>query len=180
MLPKVTDAVLAGPVVEHGYLAAEAYGVTPEMLAAYRAAHPMATPGEILGVIQTDWWCRIPAVRLADAHAAGSGRTFMYEFGWPSPVAGGLFGACHGLEIPFVFDTLDQGQGQMLGNLLGEQPPEALADQMHAAWVAFIARGDAGWPAYDRERRTTIRFDADSSVVTDPRFWERQLWEGVR
>jgi para-nitrobenzyl esterase len=180
MLPTITDAVLTGPVVEHGYRAAAAYGVTPAMLAAYRAAHPTASPGELLALIQTDWWCRIPAIRLADAHASGAGRTFMYEFGWPSPVADGLFGACHGLEIPFVFDTLDQGAGQMLGNLLGENPPQALANRMHAAWVGFIGHGDAGWPTYDRERRATKRFDVPSSVATDSRSWERQVWEGIR
>ena len=116
---------------------------------------PTASPGELLAAIQTDWWCRIPAIRLADAHAqpdgrgrrrAGRGRTFMYEFAWPSPVAGGMFGACHALEIPFVFDTLDEASGQMLGNLLGDAPPQALARAMHRAWVSFAATGDPGWP----------------------------------
>ena len=44
---------------------------------------------------------------------------------------------------------------------------------MHAAWVAFAATGDPGWPKYDLERRATMRFDADSRVVEDPRSWER-------
>ena len=40
---------------------------------------------------------------------------------------------------------------------------------MHAAWLAFAATGDPGWPKYDLGRRATMRFDADSRVVEDPR-----------
>ena len=76
-------------------------------------------------------------MRLADAHATAPGGTFMYEFAWPSPAFGGRLGACHALEIPFVFDTLDLGRRQMLGGALGENPPQQLADTMHRAWVDF-------------------------------------------
>lgn len=33
--------------------------------------------------MQTDWWMRIPAIRLANAHATTS-ETYMCEFGWPT------------------------------------------------------------------------------------------------
>jgi carboxylesterase type B len=150
------------------------------VLGAYRAAHPAAIPGELLAAVQTDWWCRIPAIRLADAHAHSRAATFMYEFAWPSPAFDGRLGACHGLEIGFVFDTLDRGADQMLGPLLGPAPPQQLADTMHGAWVAFATGGDPGWPKYDLSRRATMRFGTISMVMDDPRSAERALWEGVR
>ncbi len=104
----------------------------------------------------------------------------MYEFAWPSPAFGGVFGACHALEIPFVFDTLDLGPDQMQGSLLGSDPPQELADAMHGAWVAFAATGDPGWPRYDLDRRATMRFDTVSQVVDDPRSFERTVWAGPR
>ena len=119
---------------------------------------------------------RIPAIRLADAHAlanAGS-RTYMYEFAWSSP---GL-GAVHALEIPFVFDTATT-DAPLFGPMLGEDPPQELARTMHAAWVAFAGTGDPGWPRYDLGRRATMRFDTVSRVVEDPRSWERGLWTGI-
>jgi len=184
MLSRVTDQALVGPVERFGGLSFAAYGLpTDSALAAYRAARPNAEPGELLAAVQTDWWCRVPAIRLADAHAAGVGgtsRTHMYEFAWPSPVAGGQFGACHGLEIPFVFDTVDAGPGQMFGNLLGDEPPRELARQIHAAWVSFARTGDPGWPAYDLGRRAIMRFDAEPRLVDDPYAWERRIWEGIR
>jgi carboxylesterase type B len=96
------------------------------------------------------------------------------------PAFGGQLGACHALEIAFVFDTLDMGAAQLAGPLLGPAPPQSLADRMHAAWVGFATRGDPGWPKYTLDCRATMRFDTASGVVEDPRAMERELWEGVR
>ena len=171
VIEHITDQVLAG--------AATTYGLPIEpALAVYRAAHPNASAGDLLAAIQTDWYIRMPAIRLADAHArnATTSPTYMYEFAWRSPQFNGLFGACHGGEIPFVFDTL----GNETEPLWGADPPQQLADTMHAAWVAFATNGDCGWPKYALSRRTTMRFDMRSEVVDDPRSTERALWEGVR
>ena len=100
----------------------------------------------------------------------------MYEFAWRSPQFNGRLGACHGLEIPFVFDSL----GNETEPLWGTDPPQQLADTMHAAWVAFATNGDCGWPQYDLSHRATMRFDTRSEVVDDPRAVERELWAGVR
>jgi carboxylesterase type B len=168
-LDQITDEALAAVVA--------AYGLPVEAtLAAYRAQHPNASAGDLLAVIQTDWYWRIPAIRLADAHAKGTASTYMYEFAWRSPQFGGLLGACHALEIAFVFDTL--GNGTEL--LLGSNSPQSLANTMHAAWVAFATNGDCGWPKYDLSRRATMRFNTKSEVVDDPRSAERAMWEGVR
>ena len=178
---QITERDLTGDVGERGYRSAAGYGLPVERwLAAYRAAYPSASPGDLLAAIHTDWWVRIPGTRLAEAHVNDASRTFMYEFAWPSPVAGGLFGACHGLEIPFVFDTLDEGSKQMVGDLLGDDPPRELARTMHSDWVSFVSRGEPGWPEYEPGRRATMRFDNLSEVVDDPRAWERALWEGAR
>lgn len=156
---------------------AKAYGLPVDAgLADYRAASPGATPGDLLAALQGDRYFRIPALRLADAHANAPSATFMYEFAWRSPQFDGVLGACHGLEIGFVFDTLGKGVEPMTG----ADPPQALADSMHGAWIAFATHGDPGWDGYDTGRRATMRFDTVSRVVEDPRAWERTLWEGVR
>ncbi len=173
---QITDEMLTGPVDVYGRHSLAAYGLPAETaLAAYRARYPEAGPGDLLAAAQTDWWVRIPAIRLADAHANATSGTYMYEFAWPAP---GL-GAVHAIEIPFVFDTLGK-DARLFGPLLGEDPPQELADTMHAAWVSFATSGDPGWPEYDLSRRATMRFDTTSQVADDPRSWERSLWEGVR
>jgi para-nitrobenzyl esterase len=165
----ITNAALAAT--------AAAYGLPVETaLVAYRAAHPNASAGDLFAAILTDWYWRIPAIRLADAHAKNALATYMYEFAWRSPQFNGLLGACHSLDIAFVFDTLGIGTEA----LLGPDPPQQLADTMHAAWVAFATSGDPGWPKYDLKRRATMRFDTTSEVVNDPLSAERALWEGIR
>jgi carboxylesterase type B len=171
MIEQITDGVLAGVVAAYG-------PPLDATLAPYRAIRPNASAGDLLAAIQSDWYVRIPAMRLADArvqNAQGS-PTYVYEFAWRSPQFNGLLGACHGLEIPFVFDAL----GNETEPLWGMDPPQQLADTMHAAWVGFAINGDCGWPKYDLSRRATMRFDTRSEVVDDPRAAERALWEGVR
>ena len=68
------------------------------------------------------------------------------------------------------------GPSQMLGGMLGPEPPQALADAMHRAWTAFASTGDPGWPTYERGYRETMRFGVRSMVVDDPRAFERELW----
>src|SRR6266571_5167935 len=155
-----------------------AYGLPVEKtLAAYRATRPGAHAGDLYEAIVTDWFFRIPAIRLAEGHVKHNGRTYMYEFAWRSPEFDGRLGACHGLEVPFVFDTLDIGE---VDNLLGDNPPQQIADVMHSTWVSFATRGDPGWPEYDLKRRATMRFDATSELVEDPHSAERALWEDLR
>jgi para-nitrobenzyl esterase len=77
-------------------------------------------------------------------------------------------------------DRNDLRHCQMMGGALGEDPPQALAETMHRAWVAFALRGDPGWPCYDLGRRPVMRFNLTSSVVEDPYARERAVWAGVR
>jgi para-nitrobenzyl esterase len=166
----INEDILAGTVA--------AYGLpVTETIATYRSIHPDASAGELLAAIVTDWFFRIPAIRLAEAHTQGSGATYMYEFAWRSPKFDGKLGACHYLEVPFVFDTLDK---EGYEELMGTDAPQQLADAMHAAWVAFAKGGDPGWQRFDLSRRATMRFDMKQELVEDPRSAERVLWEGVR
>jgi para-nitrobenzyl esterase len=149
-----------------------------ETLATYRATRQDATPGELLAAISRDWHFRIPAIRLAEAHVQQhAGATYMYEFAWQPPTFEGRLGACHMLELPFVFDNLDK---EGFEGLMGTNPPQLVADDMHAAWVSFATSGNPGWPQFELSRRATMRFDAISEIVKDPRSAERVLWEGRR
>ncbi|MER5310573.1 carboxylesterase family protein [Streptomyces sp. NPDC002773] len=140
----------------------------------YRAGRPDEKPGEVLGALATDKLLRIPLNALADArlrHGAPAG-TYLYEFGWRSPVLG--LGACHALELGFVFDTLDLPETRAL---TGPDAPRDLAAAMHAAWVAFAATGDPGWRRWDPARPVMTFGPGRPSVVEAPREAERRAWE---
>jgi para-nitrobenzyl esterase len=151
---------------------AGALGLDAAALAVYRAGAPSA--GDALADVMTDWFFRIPAIRLAEKH---HGEAYMYEFAWKSPILGGRLGACHALEIAFVFDTLGAEGGEVL---YGSSPPAGLAAAMHRAWVDFARSGRPGWAAYDPDTRATMTFDLDRAVINDPRPEQRTLWAGIR
>ncbi len=165
--PGITEAA-TDPMLD---AVAGAYRLPAGAVDAYRAVRPGGSAGMVLADVMSDWFFRIPAIRLAETH----GRARVYEFDWSSPLFDGRLGACHALELAFVFDTLDTSHG-----IAGPHPPQALADAMHAAWVAFASTGDPGWPVYGADRHVR-RFAADAvTTETDPRGALRELWAGIR
>jgi para-nitrobenzyl esterase len=157
-------------------VAAGAYGLAGNSLEVYRANRPGRSPGDVLAAVITDWFFRVPAIRVAEARGAAA-RTWMYRFDWPRPQANHGLGACHAVEIPYVFDTVTRAE---LGPLVGDSPAQGVADRAHRAWVDFITHGEPGWAPYDTVSRTTALLAEELSPVDDPAGDERALWEGIR
>lgn len=102
---------------------------------------------------------RWPARRFAEEHA---GRTWMYEFDWRSPRWNGELGAAHGMELPFVFDSLSTVTGPE--GLVGETPPQDLATRVHALWVRFATDGTLPWPEFTRTSRNVHHLGSDVTI----------------
>ena len=144
-------------------------------LAHYRRLHPGGSNFRLMAELFGDWAFRVPSERLADAQSAHA-PVHAFELAWESPGAEGRWGAGHVLDIPLVFDTCETDVGEYL--TAGAAPAELVA-AMHGAWVAFATDGDPGWPAYDPQRRATMRFDAHSTLVEDPAREQHAIWDGV-
>jgi para-nitrobenzyl esterase len=153
------------------------FAPAPEGPAGYRKAYPDLDAGGLYELAFSDWLFRMPTLHLAEAQAAGGGRVHVYELAWTAPGMGGIFGACHGLDVPLVFGNLDRGQPALL---IGETPSpeaEALSAEMRAGWTSFAADGDPGWPAYDIDQRLVQRFDLPSAVIAYPEEHSRLIWQ---
>lgn len=118
--------------------------------------------GQALTDAMSDLVFRWPARRFAEEHR---GRTHVYEFDWRSPRFDGQLGASHGMELPFVFDSLATCTGDE--GLCGTHPPQDLATRIHAIWVQFARDGALPWPAFDRDARNVHRL-ASGETVTEP------------
>lgn len=153
-----------------------------ELVGAYEKRLGAPSEVELRNAIETDRVFRIPAIRLAEAQIANDAPTWMYRFDWRSPAFGGKLGACHALEITFVFDNLEAPGADMF---TGNAAPPELATRTHAAWVAFAKTGNPNtgelpdWPLYDTDRRATMLLDAECIVADDPDGDDRRLWDGL-
>ena len=80
-------------------------------------------------------------------------------------------GACHGLDLGFVFDNLGAG-----APMAGDSAPRELATEMHDAWVRFAVDGTPGWPAWASHDGAVMTFDTNSHLTQAPRADELALW----
>ncbi|MFF3573526.1 carboxylesterase/lipase family protein [Nocardia jiangxiensis] len=142
----------------------------------YRAAYPSSTAAQLIGQIVSDLAIRGPSYRLAEEHARRDRPTWLYEFDRTSTASGGYHElAAHCLDIPFAFDLLD---AKGVTEVEGDNPPQALATRMHAAWVSFVRDGDPGpnWPRYTPSTRQVMIWNDASYVAADPFAAQRPLW----
>jgi para-nitrobenzyl esterase len=136
----------------------------------------------LLGDLMSDAMFRIGSLRMAEARVDQGKPAYVYQFDWQSPAG---FESCHCLEIPFVFNNLENWTDSPM--LKGAKPDEikGLAEAMHRCWIAFARTGKPEhpllpvWPPYRREERTTMRFDSVIGPVSDLAglAW-RQPWPG--
>ena len=153
------------------------------IVARYREWYPQYAPSDVFFAVCTafrSWPGQvIEAERRASSPAQS--RTWAYEMDWPSPVAGGKFGAPHTVDIPFFFDNLALAPG-----MVGASPQEIaqaqpLATAMSEALLSFARSGDpnhAGlphWPTYDLQHRATMVWNTPPHPEDDPRGREREL-----
>ena len=142
------------------------------------------SPADAFSAIATDFVFRIPALRMAEAQLEHNPNVWMYLFSWRSRALGGVLGACHAMELPFVFHNVDDPR---MALFLGEGPtPSDLADQIQDAWIAFARSGNPStaslpeWPSYDQERRATMELAEPCRVIDDPEATERRMWDHLR
>ena len=117
---------------------------------------------------------RLPAVRQAAAHQARGGKTYMYYWTYPSSI--GVMGACHAVELAYVFGNLNETI------YTGDNVDPDLADTVQRMWVSFARTGDPSlpdlpWPQYDAQHRRTMLLGADVKVEEKPLEAQRKLLE---
>jgi para-nitrobenzyl esterase len=154
----------------------------PGLIKAYRDAlkkrGSKADPSDIMGTINTDMMWRIPTIRLVETQRDNGVPAYNYLFTYKSPAMGGVLGAMHGLDNPFLFGNLD-------ANFSGSGPEvESLAVKIQDSCLAFARTGDPGcesigkWPVYGKQRMTMV-LDKNTRVEAAPYEAERAAWDKI-
>ena len=115
---------------------------------------------------------RLPAVRQGQAHAAYGNRVYMYYWKYPSALP--YMGACHAVELAYVFNNLDETI------YTGDNINAELAALVQKMWVNFAVTGDPSadgleWEPYTAKSRKTMVFDTDTHMEDDLNSTERRL-----
>ncbi|HEX4818928.1 MAG TPA: carboxylesterase family protein [Acidimicrobiales bacterium] len=153
-----------------------------DAIAVYRQGR--TSDDDVFNDFMTDWIFRIPAIRLAEAQSAHQPDTYAYLFSYASTAFGGALGACHAVDVPFVFDNLDRrGVQALLGDFTDET--HRLAAATAGAWVATARSGAPShdklpeWPRYSPSARAVMELGVTQRVLDDPGSAERQLWDSL-
>jgi para-nitrobenzyl esterase len=117
---------------------------------------------ETLVAAVTDRVFAEPARRLADVQARSGAAVYRYLFEWTPPRE--AFGACHTIELPFVFgNEAAWRDAPMLGGAEWGRV-DAVGQQMRRAWTRFARSGDPNatedptWPRHAAGAEVGRRF----------------------
>ncbi len=98
--------------------------------------------------------------------AQGKAPVYLYMFAWEPE--GNSMGACHGMELPFMFNNISL-QPEMTG---ATKQAYDLADKMSSAWIAFIKTGNPDvkglphWEPFNAQTEPVMIFDNKSTLRT--------------
>ena len=132
------------PALAHG-------GAKADVIVGYNLDEMAAFPGRGLDDASRALGDQIygaPARQWAQDATAQGRRAWSYRFDL-RPNA--TFGACHCVELPFVFNSFDAfAQAPMLQGLSADDAQRVSA-QMQSAWLAFVKTGDPGWAPWPHQ-----------------------------
>ena len=144
--------------------------------AAGHGHHNLGTHYEALSQAQPEMG-ELAAIHFIEAQKIHA-PVFNYILTWKSPVRDGLFGACHAMDIAFVFGTLNEsfwGSGSAA---------DRFSDCIQDAWLAFARNGDPSckslgeWPVYG-DKRIAMLLGEECHTFEMPYEEERSAWEQV-
>ncbi len=142
------------------------------------------SPRSILSMI-TDGIFQIPAYKIADAQS-NFASAYSYRFDWTSfPIRLIGLGACHGIELPFIFSSFHSDAGKLIMKASSNRRVKKMSIEMQNAWVSFARTGNPNsinnnWLPYNTITRSTLIFDNTIRIVSDPIAKLRQGWEVMR
>ena len=130
--------------------------------AAYESTRGPRPPWQRLAAAETDLYYQVPLLRRGAAylrHARGKGGCWLYRFDAPSPALKGQLGASHGLEVPYLFGTLDHAS---VRRFAGTDPTRrALAETLQRQWLAFATGEGPTWSAWSETAQESGFFTLD-------------------
>lgn len=166
----------SGPFVNTSKTKEELFGLFGDLEAEAKTAFDpdgTKTFNEVITKFNTDWVWGEPARMTARAFLANGAPAYVYQFGYV-PIASQQrfpYGAGHGSEVSFVFNTLNARWGAP-----AEATPQEkeLASVMNRYWTNFAKTGNPNgqglpnWPLYNNKNQDMLDIELDGKIVSKP------------
>lgn len=171
-----SSAEIGGPFVSASTSKEEFFSTFGDLAAEAKAAFdPEGNKdfAEVITKFNTDWVWGEPARMTARTFVAENEPVYMFQFGYV-PVANrerSPYGAGHGSEVSFVFNTLNARWGPPSEPTPAEKE---LARIMNSYWANFAKTGNPNgdnlptWPLYDLQKEEILDVSLDGQVTSQP------------
>ena len=142
-----------------------------------------ATGTDVFAGVSTDAVMRLPLEDFIDAYAELTAPVYAYSFDWRAATGEHDPGACHAIDLPFSFGTLDRAGWDVFTG--ADDEAEQLSAAVRSAWAGFARTGTPDvpgitWPEYRPPDRNTLRLGRRIEVLRDPLAIPRQRCEPIR
>ena len=110
----------------------------------------------------SDLFFRVPALKIAQLHSKNKGNAYLYYWTYPSSIPN--FGACHAVELSYVFNNLHCTE------IIGEKNINyKLAEVSQNMWANFARNGDPStedckWEKYDSKNDYCMVFGKEAEL----------------
>lgn len=133
--------------------------------------------------VATDAVMRLPLEEFIDAYAELTGPVYAYSFEWRAAAGDNDPGACHAIDLPFSFGTLDRAGWDVFTG--ADEDAHRLSAAVRSAWASFARTGSPempgrSWPEYRPPDRNTVILGRRIEVARDPLAVARQSCEPIR
>lgn len=116
-----------------------------------------SSPAEWFVDLVGDVCFRLPSIEMAEKLMRLGGRVFVYQFDWEP--SGSPLGACHCLDLPFVFGNWAAwGDAGMLADA-EKQDLQAVSEFIMKNWVDFAVKGEPAVTAWQESKRPIMHID---------------------
>ncbi len=170
-----TSAEIGGPFVNSSSTKEELFSLFGELEDEAKAAYDpdgIKEFAEVITKFNTDWVWGEPGRMTARAFEKKGEPVYMYHYGYvPAPMRErARYGAGHGSEVSYVFNTLSSRRG------VSEPSPEdkKLAQVMNSYWANFAKTGNPNgpglpvWPKYNSQQEKILEIELNGTPVGKP------------
>lgn len=170
------SAEIGGAFVSNAKTKEELFASFGDLEAEARAAYDAdgsKTFNEVIAKFNTDWVWGEPARMTARVFLAKQAPAYMYQFGYVPANAQqrSPYGAGHGSEVSFAFNTLNARWGPPAEPTAQEKE---LAKNMNIYWTNFAKTGNPNgeglpnWSLYNNKNQDMLDIELDGKIVNKP------------